>query len=512
MKRSNYFVLENDSFFNNKFLLTSIIFWLIPILLIIGMQYFNSIGYQLALMISTIFFQLIVIFKIKENYTFQKLNIYLIHPAFFINLVVIIYFFLPLIFYLFNKDIYRWISFENISIPLTFFCISIVILNILFMFIDKGTKSNLNETYEFDRIINSFKQGVLILVAFYVMAWITRILMISAGTYSLLFADAGLVYRNSENNPLLYGVYIFFNAEIYFSILFILWILYFTAFSTNKKYKIFVRLITIIDIIYFIPIGSKMSVLQPILAYLLAGFILKKRVLKKLVIIGLIFVFSLPLYNTYRVLKGTFKGSIEEMKMIQEVTYGEQKGYLFSVTETLFKRADAFGPFFYLTEVMENNFLMGITYRSIISRLLPDFLFPLPKNLRDTSMIEYLQDYGIMHNIERYEYGGDEQLLAAQALWGEFYLNFGYPGLVLGLPILGIFFFLMFRYILKCIKLNNFIIYLFIPVAFVFFVHGGLALFFAPLIKIAIVLLIISFVTKSLEKNQLNTSISIYKK
>jgi hypothetical protein len=511
MKRNDYFIVENKSFFSNAFLLIAIIFWQISILLIIGVKYFDSIGYQLGLIISTIFFQIVVILRTKKIYTFRKLNIYFIHPAFFINLAVIGYFFLPLIFYLFNNDIYRWIVFENISIPLTFYCLSIVILNILFIIIDKGT-SFLDETKDFDRIINLFKQGLPILITFYLLAWITRILMLSVGAYSLLFANPDLIYESQVKYPILFGTSLFFNGEIYVPVLFVLWILYYTAFKSNKKYKIFMILITVGDILYYLPAGAKQYLLQPILAYSLAGFILKKKIFKKLIIIALIFALSLPLYNIYRVLRGTLKGGMEELKVTQELVYGQQKGYLFSATESVFRRADAFGPFFYLTQIVQNNFLMGVTYRSIISRLIPDFLIPLPEYLRDTSLIEDMQNYRIIRNIEIYGFGIDEQTLIAQPLWGEFYLNFGYPGLVFGLPFLGIFTFIIFRNVLRCIKLNNLIIYSFIPVAFAFFVHGGLALFFTPLIKIAIVLLIINFITKSVGIKHLNTSISMNKK
>ena len=92
---------------------------------------------ELCIILFTMCLQLLVIFQIKRKYTSPKMQLYFIHPAFYINVAVIFFFFFPFLFYRFQGDIvFWWLLMDNNVKALTYFCLSIIILNILFLFLE----------------------------------------------------------------------------------------------------------------------------------------------------------------------------------------------------------------------------------------------------------------------------------------------------------------------------------------------------------------------------------------
>jgi len=445
---------------------------------------------ELCIILFTICFQLLVISQIKRKYTSPKMQLYFIHPAFYINVAVIVFFFSPFLFYRFQSDfIFWWLLMDNNLKALTYFCLSIIILNILFLLLDKQSPRLSKKIEEFDNIIDTIKEKLPILFVLYGLAWFTRILTILLGEYSLIFSSADSALAIRTQYPLLYPAFMFFNFAIYFPVLFALCVLYFTAFKTNKNYKLFMICILLADILYFLPIGAKSLVLLPILAYGLAGLIFKQRVARQLIIVIIIVFFTLPIYNSYRTLGGTMVGTTEALEMAKAKSFDEEKGYLSLSFDSLFRRADAFTSYFYFTQKVEDNFTYGATYASILSGLLPDFLIPLPDYLKDKSLVEHVRDQGIIGP-------GERMWAGAPSPWGEFYLNFGYAGVVIGVPLLGLFCLFMFRLVLHGHHGYLLLIYLYIPFAFVFITQAGLAALISPLIKMAVVLFIVNVVMK----------------
>ncbi len=447
----------------------------------------NSIDFKLAIILSTILFQLAVTLRFKRLYTFKEIYLYFIHPAFYINFAVVAYFFIPLIFYLFYADIfYTWVDIEEISIPLIFFCASIFILNILFLICDKGTKNFSGETEGFYQIINVLRRGMPILIVFYALAWVTRILMILVGAYSRIYMDAETSRHVQTQYPLLYPSFMFFNAEIYFPVMFVFWILYNSAFKSNKYYRWIMIIFLVADVVFFLPTGGKQGVLTPVLAAGLAGVMLKQKIPKKAIVFVLLFLLALPIHNSFRTLRGSreAKDLLEHATATGATKYGETKAFLFMSTEAVFRRAEAFSSYFYFTQRVQNDFFGGTTYKSIVTKLIPGFLWTWPAYLQDKSLRERFRDYGILGTNER-------MLGGAPAIWGEFYLNFGYTGLIIGVPLVGMACLFMFSYVLRCWKLRNVLAYFWIPFVFLLLAHGQIALLVVPVIKIAIVLFVI---------------------
>jgi len=445
---------------------------------------------ELCIVLFTVCFQLLVISQIKRKYTSPKMQLYFIHPAFYINVAVIVFFFSPFLFYRFQSDfIFWWLLMDNNLKALTYFCLSIIILNILFLLLDKQSPRLTEKIEEFDNIIDMIKERLPILFVFYGLAWVTRIFTILVGTYSFLLSSAESTLAVRMQYPLLYPAYMLFNYALYFPVLFALCVLYFTAFKTNRNYKLLMICILLVDILYFLPTGVKSMVLLPILAYGLAGLIFKQRVLKKLIIALIVVFLTMPIYAAYRTAGGTLVGTTETLETAKEKSFDEEKGYLSLSMDTFFRRADAFSTYFYFTQKVEGNFLHGLTYVGILQGLLPDYLLPLPDYLKNKSLGDHLREQGILSPNERLWAG-------ATATWGEFYLNFGYPGVVIGVPLLGLFCLFMFRIVLHGHHGYLLLIYLYIPFAFAFLAHGEMGTLISPLIRIAVVLFIINFITK----------------
>jgi hypothetical protein len=447
---------------------------------------------EVTLMAATVCFQVYVIFRTKRVYAPSEWNLYFIHPAFYINAAIIFYFFCSLLFYMFNPGIfYKWVDLDNILVPLAYFCLSVVVMNCVILLFDRKTRALSERTVSFDKIIDVFRQRLPMLFGFLALAWLLRLMIVFAGTYSMILADPELKFGVRMQYPLLYPAFIFFNQEIYFSVLFILWILYFTALRTNKAYRNVLVVLLFADIVYFLPMGGKQTLLQPLLAYGLAGLMLKKNVAKKLAVVVLLFIFTLPIYNSYRVLGGTLEGSVEVASVKESYVFGESRGYASLAVDSVFRRGEAFASYFFYTQTLGNNFLEGATYRSIVSRALPDFLLPLPDSLKDTQTAERLKDMGLIHP-RVYLVAG------ATATWGEFYLNFGYWGLVIGMGLLGVFCLFFFKGMLHVRRFDVFVIYSYLPLLFFFLAHAEMATLVSPLIKITVVIVVANLLAKLL--------------
>ena len=451
---------------------------------------------EVCIIMFTMCLQLLVIFQIKRKYTSPKMKLYFIHPAFYINVAVMLFFFPPFLFYRFQSGIvFWWLIMENNLKALAYFCLSIIILNILFLFLDKQSPRLSKKIEEFDNIIDMIKEKLPILFIFYGLAWVTRMTTVFVGTYRIVLAGQEERLMVRMQYPLLYPAFMLFNSVIYFPVMFVLWVLYFTAFKTNKMYKLSMICMLLADILYFLPVGGKMNLLQPILAYGLAGLIFRQKVLKKLIIVLIVVFLTLPIYNVYRTSGGTLVGTIEGLETAKVKSFDEEKGYLSLSLDSLFRRADAFTTYFWFTQNVEDNFLHGATYVSIISGLLPDYLIPLPDYLKNKSLAQHARDQGII--------GPDERLwVGAPATWGEYYVNFGYAGVVIGVPLLGLLCLFMFRKVLHGHHGYLLLTYLYIPFEFLFLAHSGIAVLVSPLIRIAVVLFIVHVITRlSLKKH-----------
>jgi hypothetical protein len=198
---------------------------------------------------------------------------------------------------------------------------------------------------------------------------------------------------------------------------------------------------------------------------------------------------AMPIYGAYRSAGGTMVGTAETLETAQGKTFVEEKRYLSLSIDALFGRAEAFASYLYFTQKVEDDFLHGASYVCILSGLLPDYLLPLPDYLKNKPLYEHLRDKGILAP-------GERLFAGATATWGEFYVNFGYAGLIIGIPLLGLFCLFMFRKVLHGQHGYLLLMYLYVPLYFTFLCHSGVQTLITGLIRIAVVLFIVNFITK----------------
>jgi hypothetical protein len=442
-------------------------------------------GFDLLLIFFTIIFQSAVMLRIKQYLDKGAINLFFLHPAFYINLPIILFFFIPLIFYKLNKSVWFWTDVENISKPLIIFCIAVIILNLLFLSFKRFPHS-----VDLNKILDAIKRWLPILIIFYSISWFTRILFLFSGLY--MPGNPEMFREFSSQHPFFMPVFMLFNMQLYFPVVVMLWLLTHTVFASNKRFNLYMKILLFADVIYFLPTGGKQGLLQPIFAYIFSKLILKKRIaLKKIIVFIVLFSLFLPAYNAYRVTGGNISLILEAIMMHNEAIYGEQKGYYFTAIEAVFRRVEAFASYIYFTQMDTGGaHLKGATYIEIISRLLPEFFLPLPQKLKEKPLTDRLIESGLI---------GEGEYMPAGSLapWGEMYINFGYWGVVFGLPLLGILSLYFLRTALSPFKFNWLFVYLFVPYVFLVLTQSGIANLITPLINITIVLLIANLIFKS---------------
>ncbi|MFQ5861517.1 MAG: O-antigen polymerase [Candidatus Brocadiales bacterium] len=467
-------------------LLTAAVILLLLSLVVVSLNVFHpdSISFRLGLMLLTFFFQLFTMLRIKRLYTFKQLNPYLIHPAFYINLSVILYCFLPLTFYLFFEELWYTSLItkdpRNISLPLAIFCASVIILNVLFITIDRGMRSYLRKTEEFYQIINVLRRGLPILVVCYALSWLMRILSIVLTGHYYGYLPEWEMEGIRRSYPLLVPSYDLFIFVLYFPVMFTLWILCHTAFKSNKKYKLVLTIFTILDIMFYLPVGTKQCVLQTVLAVLFSGLMVKQKISKKAIVFLIVFFLLYPMYGQYRT--HGVAASLDEAKMTQARRFSEERSYPLMVVEAMAHRGFALDDYFYLSQIIQEDFLHGYTYTSVIGGLLPSYLLPLPEYLQDKSVWEMYEKMGLPQ----------AHTLPAGTMWGELYINFGYPGVLVGVPLIGMFCLFMFRILLRRWKFNRFMICCCFLPWFLLLIHGSLSGLITILIRVTVFLFILN--------------------
>ncbi len=445
----------------------------------------ESLPFRLVIIGLTMSIQVMVMAEVYRRYRWERVNAYLLHPALLINVSLIATFFIPLVFYLLNPGVFFfWINFNRISLQLIFFCLAVSILNIIFYLVTAYARITEEQRALFVRIPQMLRRWLPFLFISYGLTWATRFLLATCGTSRILFADSAVLLQNKMRYPLLYPVYNFFNCEIYFPVLFALWLLYFTVLSSKKWYKTTVIVLTLVEIIYNIFSGSKMLMLQPLLAYFLAGLLLKKKVVVQLIALIVAFSVFLPFYNMYRNLGGSTRNIYAEFKRNQLLTYGEPRHFLFVVADSLCKRGSAFGSYFYFGQRFLGRTLNGATYTALIAKLVPDFLVPLPDAFKDKDINAYLFECGAIQQ-------GDMIISEGPNFWSEAYLNFGRMGLFIGLSAFGLLSCLLFLFFLSASGILLFFVYAYFVMALLFLPYAGLALTVVPMVRITVCVLLV---------------------
>jgi hypothetical protein len=387
---------------------------------------------QLSIIFLTITTQALFILKIRRRY--QSNSLFLLHPLFYINVTEIAFFFVPFIFFLFNKEFfYKSYIYENSFPPLVIYCLSLLSFNIvcylleLFFWEQKSLPSvTLN--------IDLKKREILTWIIIYIFIWFIRFGTLYTASYWHSFATSDILERRAAFSNIT-SLMAFFTTTVAPIVWFIFSIAYFTIYKTNKKFKFIFKVFIVAEMIFYFPSGSKYVLLLPLIGYFLAAFFLNQKVKKQFIVFSIIVTLFLPLHAMFRLT------GIMSMMTIEDVRaqiVAAQKGYLYASFLTLFGRVETFSAYFIFTEKVQ-NFLHGKTYLPNLYGPIPRFLWPQKPVTLDGNEIG--RKYGLID---------ENDLMTSPAIpkFAEAYLNFGYVGLF-GVGIfMSLFFLLIFKYYL----------------------------------------------------------------
>ena len=431
-----------------------------------------------------VLFQISMMLEVKDRYGGISWRVFILNPIFYINLILIIYFFFPLVFYLLSPNsFFEWVSLDGIAVPIGVFAMAVVLLNLLMKYVDdRYVRRNVGELPE-SRLLGKLKEYVPMLILLYMVSWLVKMFFASSGLYNL-----GLYYGdvNSVRSayPLLLPIFRLFSQEIYFPVFFLLWMVYLLNKDKSNAYiGGMLTLLLAVDVLYFLPVGTKQGILEPILASVLAISILIRRVPWKIMgVVCLLVLLGLPLYNIYRSAQGsldvqTFKSIVKNYQIGHHL--GSQN-YLYTSLEIVSKRLEGFGSYLYFTQNIGDRFLRGQSYSGVISMLIPEHLIAVPEKLQDKTIHDYFREGGIIKE-------GEQIPAGAPGLWGEFYLNFGYVGLLIGLPIIGLLAMFLFKVAFSSLSFTGLLVYLYVVFYFFTLAHSGLASLLPPIIKVGAV-------------------------
>jgi hypothetical protein len=402
-----------------------------------------------------------------------------LRPVFYINLSVLVYFYAPLLFFAFNRDLMPWIVWDRVLTPLIVFSLSVLLMNLLLIGASRAERLKLSQVALVD-IERRLATAIPVAAWIYAMSWITRlaVALVVPEVFEPWTRAEGLS-QVWQRMPLLMPLFMTANMEMYFSAALVLCLGAETVRRFDRRYSAFLRAGLAADVLYSAWFGTKQGILQPVLAYLVARWVARGRLNKKMIVLLVaVGIILMPAYGLYRSV-GFHLGEIRYQ--LEAEAERRQFSYLWLGIWESANRAEAFSTYFYAASGQVTGFLRGSSYLDIVTRLLPTHLLALPEVLIDKSLHERAAEAGLI------SYG---ELLpgAVPALWGELYLNFGYAGVVAGMPLLGMLCWLFWRRVLTSGSSSWFFAYAYVPLVFLVLPHGGAAMLVGGLLKMAVLL------------------------
>ncbi len=439
----------------------------------------------------TVLFLIMVNRRLYLRCNLKDVNVWLLHPLFLFNSMVILTFFIPYLFHLYFGTIKR-----NLDLTTTGNIRDLVIICFIFFFISllwytgdlfaKRSKINSSKSLIFakkgDRAVQLFTFIFCIVVFF-------QILYFLRGQYSAY----GLIAGKGGNVSLAEtGIIGFFSVAMAKFAWIGLSLLYFTKFSKNKKFKVLFWFLVILNIIFFFLSGSKAKILMPVLLFTFCWLIFLKRNFVRSILIGTVLLaMFFAFYNVYRGFAArTLRGevSVGYTEYLSERWLIKEKGYFFFVANSFVSRLESFSGYLLLTDSYPDiyPFLKGDSYTHLLLSPIPRAIIPWKPVAVSANVIG--RKTGIIANDNYVTTPGI-------AWWGEAYINFGYWGIFFVLLVVAAFYQCLFSFWIKHHKsIVITAVYIFFLLYIVFGFHGGIGGVFGTFIKFLVVITPIALV------------------
>lgn len=442
----------------------------------------------LAITLPTLMVLGLMCLLIYKKYKDKGANVWFIHPLFLFNGLVLLTFFIPYFFHLafgMIKPGLKLITPQNVK-DLSIICIAFMSLNIFIHLLESIWIKN---SKDFEFFIK--KKDVLLIVILFFITISFQIISIPMGGY---YFGPFAVPNPPKVSLGWLGLIRFFTETMKYFVWIGLSFLYFTKFKMSKRYKVFLWSLIILNMIYAFPSGSKRLILTPLIIFIFCYYIFEKKIRKMVKTAFLFFIFlcvSFPSYNTWRNWVGKRAKAVASgknmsyMEMISGHSVARQRGKVFFFINEFIGRLNNFSAYFILTDFypQEYEFLKGRSYLPILFSPIPRIIFPSKPQM--TNVNEIGRKVGLINP-------DDYVTTPGLGWWGELYINFGYPGVFLGLILAGLFYEIFFILWLKRKESFVFTIsYLTFLLHMIFGIHSSLAGLFAEFIKFVVVISLI---------------------
>ena len=256
--------------------------------------------------------------------------------------------------------------------------------------------------------------------------WISRLLILATGSY----------YHNSQSDFMFTNVWYSILAQFNsFGSCIVAgpWVMVFATYNSNQHLR-WVRTalgITILELCWYLPTGAREPVLATVMVILMAYIFIKNSIPVNSIIVGIVIcIFYMSFINTYRSVIGNYveyseisasgmRGALEETNTILAEKDDDN-----SIDTVVSRLSDARS----VAAILQNfpsplSYWAGKTYLNALWAFVPRFLYP-----DKPAAIFPIQELGLFEGE-----GGS----SPTTLIGEAYVNFGWFGLFLVMPFIG---------------------------------------------------------------------------
>lgn len=419
---------------------------------------------------------------------------------------VILYYFL--IFYLAPISVFWGIS-ENIT-GITFYFKAFVYITIGLIFLTLGYFSGISSVFikkpsQFFKKEWDFNKVPWIFAGVFILGLLTKAIRILEGGASYL------AHNQLFEKSYLYSMVGFFDWFSYIALIIAFGSYFYLKKNNDSRYKIWRFMawgVFAFEMIYAVPSCSRMQALIPILLYLIVHwYVFEKSYLKVLIILFFSIIILFPFGTICRLPAYNFNNSttsqpskaiqsVIEKGQISEQVIADNKLTAVSVARNIgdfaisniLVRIDQSAIF---TAILKHPqpFLRGATFREML------FVFGPPRFLWETKPLSmnatgnaFGRRIGILCD-------KNDTTSVGSTIVGDWYMNFGIGGIILGMFLMGVLFRFIYEYLIKMTSasLSGVMIYNVLWIQIIKGMEDWIAPVYVGIIRIAVVLIIIHF-------------------
>ena len=262
----------------------------------------------------------------------------------------------------------------------------------------------------------------------------------------------------------------------------------------DERYKVW-RLVAwgtlVFELIYALPTCMKINILFPIILVLIIRWYMERKSWLSVILVGLAVVYILfPSMSICRSPQVLQRHSVVD-ESTGEVNFSKAADF---ITRSFLVRMNQYNVFAKMLETQE-TFLYGKPFLKFFVSLGPPRFIWKDKPIITPDGNEFGRRIGVLNP-------DDFKTSVGPTVVGDFYMNFGLPGIIFGMFLIGVLFRIFFEYLIKgtnC-SFSGILVYSIVWVRLIKGMENTIAPVYAGLVKILVVLIILHFLLISKSK------------